>query len=103
MKHYIKSFKLTKVLFTVAFVLICGVLFAQGGPTPESGLDFFSFVINLVPAKYQAVTFTVITALFFLSELLATTTKIKANGTFQLVFGWISSLFKAVSGKKENK
>lgn len=102
MKQFIKSFKMTKVLFTVAFLLICGVLFAQGGTAPD-GADFFSFAISLVPAKYQAVTFTVITVLFFLSELLGTTSKIKANGTFQLVFGWIGSLYKAIAGKKETK
>ena len=102
MKQFIQSFKLTKVLFTIAFVLICGMLFAQGGTSPEASTDIFSFIISLIPVQYQAIALLIVSALWILSEILSYSTRIKANGTFQLVFGWIGKLYNAIKGKKQS-
>ena len=96
-----KNFKFF-VLAVMCF-LLSTVLFAQVVPVDPAlatSPDIFSFVLGLIPVKYQAITFTVLTGLFLLEQFLASSAKIKANSTFQLIAGWISAFFTASKNKK---
>lgn len=95
MKQFIQSFKLTKALFTIAFILVCGMLFAQGGTTAPA-TDIFSFLAGFIPVKYQALAITVLTGLYLLEQFLAGSSRIKANSTFQLIGGFISRIYNSV-------
>jgi hypothetical protein len=90
-----KTFK-ALILFTLA-ILSFGFVYAQDGGV--SGDDVFSMLVSIIPAKYQAMVLTAVTGLYMLEQVLAASTKIKANSTFQLIAGWIVSTIKAVKVK----
>jgi hypothetical protein len=92
-----KYYKITFLLILIALPSIA--LFAQDAQTGV-GVDDFSFLLKFIPKRFQAVSFTVITLLFFMEQFLAATSKIKANSTFQLVANWIGSMYKAVRKDK---
>lgn len=100
MKEFIRSFRATKTLFVVAFVLICGTLFAQGGAAgdPQQGLT--DYLVGFIPMKYRALITVSLTVLWLLEQYLAKAQWFKANSTTQLLFGWIGSLYRSITGKK---
>jgi energy-converting hydrogenase Eha subunit E len=89
MKKLIKSFDRTEVLLLVTFLLMCGVVCAQGEASETSAIDS---VVALLITKYPAIGIGGI-ALFFVSEALAFIPAIKANSVFQLVWGLLKRLF----------
>lgn len=89
--------KIAKVLFTVAFVLVCGVLFAQSGDStianPTGSADgLIQSLSTWIEAKWPIVG-TIGSILFLISEGLALIPSIKSNSVFQLIFGWLGKLF----------
>ena len=87
-----------------AVLLLCtsALLFAQVAPVvpiAPAPTDIFGFIFGLIPLKYQAIAFTVVTGLWFLEQFLASTNLIKANSTLQLISGWITNLYSAISNK----
>lgn len=101
MKKVLSSFKIAKLLLVTAFVLICGVLFAQGGSDSANALinggtdTIVSSVFSFLEMKWPVIG-TIGTILFLLSEALAAIPAIKANSVFQLISGILKSIF----GKK---
>lgn len=100
MKKFVKSFKLTRLLFASAFVLMCGILFAQGGGDSTSALtsstdSFLQTIITALEIKWPIIA-TIGSILWVISEALSGITSIKANGVFQLIYGILKSIF----GKK---
>lgn len=94
---------LRSILLSAFFVMLTVVVFAQVvplDPAVTQQFDVFSYILSLIPLKYQAPVFAVITVLWISSEILGSTTKIKANNNFQLVKGWINSFFTASKNKK---
>ncbi len=87
-------------LLTVAGFLLTTMLFAQAVDPTVTSPDIFSIALSLIPVKYQAIAFTVVTILYVSSEILGSTNLFKANSNFQLVKGWIVSLFTASKNKK---
>ena len=97
-----KPLKLLKsyvILFALTF--FCLSLFAQASGTPVQP-DVFSIVLGLIQIKYQAITFTVLAMLYVLEQILASSSKIQANSTFQLIGGWLTGLYNAITNKKSN-
>jgi len=100
MKKVIIPFKLAKVLLIAAFVLICGVLFAQGSSDSTAVLSggtqtIVSSLLSWLEIKWPIIG-TIGSILFLLSEALAGIPAIKANSVFQLISGILNSIF----GKK---
>ena len=79
-----------KRIMFFAFLLFCAsYMFAQT-VVPNSDP---SALLGLVPAKYTALVATTGTVLWLISEALSYIPAVKANGVFQLVFGWLGKLF----------
>jgi hypothetical protein len=100
-----KGFKIFCALVVFALVmLVPSVIFAQDStvvsPVVDGSVtDFFSFLLSFIPVKYQATVLTIVTGLFLLEQFLAATSKIKANSTFQLIAGWITSIKNSFTKK----
>lgn len=99
MKKLVK-YSLIVLVLALAFTVPAMAQDSTGVSIVGSGGDLFSFLLNLVPVKYQAITFTVITGLFLLEQFLAASTKVKANSTFQLIANWLIGLQNAIKAKK---
>lgn len=91
-----------QIVFLLLAVSFCLAAMAQViVPVPASPeVDVPSLIVSLIPVKYQAITMVVLTILFILSEVLGSLKSVQANGTIQLVFGWIKKLFTASKAKK---
>lgn len=81
-------------------LFVTSFLFAQVVTPVVPSTDIFGWVLGLIPIQYQAIVFTVITALWFFEQFLASTNLIKANSTLQLITGWITRLYALISKPK---
>ena len=87
------------IIFTFMLLAAASVMAQVIVPVPTDP-DVPSLIVSLIPVKYQAITMVVLTVLFILSEILGSLKSVQANGTIQLVFGWIKKLFTASKAKK---
>ena len=84
-------------IFCLIF-LISITLFAQTDDADLSGA--VGSIIDFLPTKYQKILTIVMTFLFVLEQILASTKKISANSTFQLISNWVSKIYKVIKSKK---
>lgn len=93
-------FKVSLVLFVVLAIVFPSMhVLAQDSTTtlPAVGAgDLYTFIAGFIPVKFQATIITVLTGLFLLEQFLASNTKIKANSTFQLIAGWVNTLYSII-------
>jgi hypothetical protein len=90
--------KVKLILLAFVLCLTSTILFAQAAtPSVEGGIA--SFITGIIPAAWLPLATLVLSILFLLEQYLASTSTFKANSTFQLIGGWIASIYHAVTGK----
>jgi hypothetical protein len=87
-----------KLAFFCLIMCISISLFAQGNDVDLSGA--VSSILDFLPAKYQKFFTILMTSLFVIEQILASTQKVKANSTFQLIASWVNKIYDVVKTKK---